>query len=109
MVVARILAVLGVLFVVLSLLAGYVRFQGLDTEHGQRTAGDLIADEQIRNQVAASLVDFAVRKHRCRRRPAGKAAADQKGLAGPAAAGLREFSERPPSGRSSGRACRKSG
>lgn len=38
----------------LSLLAGYVRFQGLDTITVQQTAGDLIADDEIRDQVAAS-------------------------------------------------------
>ena len=32
MVPARILAVLGVIFALVSLLAGYVRFQGLDTD-----------------------------------------------------------------------------
>ena len=57
MVAARILAVLGVIFALVSLLAGYVRFQGLDTDTVTGTAGELIADEQIRNQVAASLVD----------------------------------------------------
>ena len=54
---ARILAVLGVILALLSLIAGYIRFQGLDTETVKGTAGDLIADDEIRDQVAASLVD----------------------------------------------------
>jgi len=94
MVVARILAVLGVLFVVLSLLAGYVRFQGLDTDTVKGTAGDLIADEQIRDQVAASLVDSLYANIDVEAALQEKLPPDQKGLAGPAAAGLREFSER---------------
>jgi hypothetical protein len=94
MVVARILAVLGVLFAVLSLLAGYVRFQGLDTDTVKGTAGDLIADEEIRNQVAASLVDSLYANIDVEAALQEKLPPDQKGLAGPAAAGLREFSER---------------
>ena len=57
MTVARILAGLGVLVTLLSLLAGYIRFQGLDTETVKGTAEELIADDEVRDQVAASLVD----------------------------------------------------
>ena len=57
MLTARILVVLGALFVIASLLAGYVRFQGLDTDTVETTAGDLIADPEIRDQVAATLVE----------------------------------------------------
>jgi hypothetical protein len=56
-IVARILVVIGAVFVILSLLAGYVRFQALDTDTVEATAGDLIADPQIRDQIAATLVD----------------------------------------------------
>jgi hypothetical protein len=56
-IVARILVVIGAIFVILSLLAGYVRFQALDTDTVEATAGDLIADPQIRDQIAATLVD----------------------------------------------------
>jgi hypothetical protein len=57
MLLARVLVVLGAIFVILSLIAGYVRFQGLDTANVQSAAGKLIADPAIRNQVAATLVD----------------------------------------------------
>jgi hypothetical protein len=94
MVAARILAVLGVIFALVSLLAGYVRFQGLDTATVTGTAGDLIADEQIRNQVAASLVDQLYANIDVAAALEQKLPSDQKGLAGPVAAGLREFSDR---------------
>ena len=57
MLLARILVVLGALLAIVSLLAAYVRFQALDTDTVEETAGELIADPEIRNQVAASLVD----------------------------------------------------
>ena len=91
---ARILAVLGVILALVSLLAGYVRFQGLDTDTVSGTAGDLIADKEIRDQVAASLVDQLYANVDVAAVLEQKLPADQKGLAGPAAAGLREFSER---------------
>ena len=91
---ARILAGLGVILAVLSLLAGYVRFQGLDTDTVTETAGDLIADDEIRDQVAASLVDSLYANIDVAAALEQRLPPDQKGLAGPAAAGLREFSER---------------
>jgi hypothetical protein len=94
MLAARILAVLGVLFTVLSLLAGYIRFQGLDTDTVSETAGDLIEDKEVRDQVAASLVDALYTNIDVTAALEERLPADQKGLAGPAAAGLREFSER---------------
>jgi hypothetical protein len=94
MTVARILVVLGVLLALLSLVAGYVRFQGLDTDTVRGTAEDLIADDEIRDQVAASLVDALYTNIDVTAALEQKLPADQKGLAGPAAAGLREFSER---------------
>jgi hypothetical protein len=92
--VARILAVLGVLFAVLSLLAGYVRFQGLDTDTVAGTAGDLIADDEVRDQVAATLVDSLYANIDVAAALEQKLPPDQKALAGPIAAGLREFSDR---------------
>ena len=92
--VARTLTVLGVLLAVLSLLAGYIRFQGLDTDTVSETAGDLIADDEIRDQVAASLVDSLYANIDVAAALEQRLPPDQKGLAGPAAAGLREFSER---------------
>jgi Short C-terminal domain len=94
MVVARILVVLSILLVVLSLLAGYIRFQALDTDTVEETAGELIADEQIRNEVAAALVDELYTNVDVAAALEQRLPPDQKGLAGPAAAGLRELSDR---------------
>jgi hypothetical protein len=91
---ARTLVVLGVLLAVLSLLAGYVRFQGLDTETVQGTAADLVADDEIRDQVAASLVDELYDGVDVAAELEERLPPEQSGLAGPAAAGLREFSDR---------------
>ena len=91
---ARILAVLGVILALLSLIAGYIRFQGLDTDTVKGTAGDLIADDEIRDQVAASLVDALYTNIDVTAALEQRLPPDQKGLAGPAAAGLREFSDR---------------
>ena len=90
---ARILVVLGVLLVVISLLAGYIRFQGLDTETVQETAGDLIADDEIREQVAASLVESLFANVDVAAELEERLPPNPSGLAGPAAAGLREFSD----------------
>ena len=79
---------------VLGLVAGYVRFQGLDTETVKRTAGELIADEEIRAEVAASLVDELFTRIDVTAVLEQRLPSDQKGLAAPAAAGLREVSER---------------
>jgi hypothetical protein len=91
---ARILVVVGVLFVVLSLLAGYIRFQALDTDTVEGTAADLIADDEIRDQVAASLVDELYANVDVAAALEERLPPEQEGLAGPLAAGLREFSER---------------
>jgi Short C-terminal domain len=91
---ARILAGLGVFLAVLSLLAGYIRFQALDTDTVRGTASDLIADDEIRDQVAASLVDALYANIDVTAALEQKLPPDQKGLAGPAAAALREFSDR---------------
>jgi len=94
MIAARILVVLGVLFVFLSLIAGYIRFQGLDTETVSNTAGQLIQDDQVREQVAASLVDALYANVDVTQELEQRLPPQTKGLAGPAAAGLREFSDR---------------
>jgi hypothetical protein len=91
---ARILVVLGALFAVLSLLAGYIRFQGLDTDTVSETAADLVADDQIREQVSASLTDQLYANVDVAAALAERLPEEQQGLAGPVAAGLRELSER---------------
>jgi hypothetical protein len=86
---ARILVVLGAILAVLSLIAGYVRFQALDTQSVENTAGDLIADPQIRNEVAATLVDQLYANVDVEGVLDQRLPADQKGLAGPIAGAIR--------------------
>jgi hypothetical protein len=56
-VLARTLVALGALIGVLAALAGYIRWQALDTETFRGTASELIADDEVRNQVATRMVD----------------------------------------------------
>jgi hypothetical protein len=89
MLLARILVVLGALLAVASLIAGYVRFQALDTQNVENTAGDLIADPDIRNEVAATLVDQLYSNVDVEGILEQRLPPDQKGLAGPIAGGIR--------------------
>jgi hypothetical protein len=57
LIVARSLVVLGAIVALLAAVAGYVRWQALDTETFKDTAGRLIANDDVRNQVATTLVD----------------------------------------------------
>ena len=88
MLTARILVVLGALFAIVSLLAGYVRFQGLDTATVETTAGDLIADPVIRDQVAATLVEQLFANVDVEAALREELPPAQQGLAGPIAAGV---------------------
>jgi hypothetical protein len=89
MLIARILVVLGALLAIVSLLAGYVRFQGLDTDTVENTAGDLIADPEIRDQIAATLVDQLFGNVDVEAALREQLPADQKGLSAPIASALR--------------------
>lgn len=89
MLLVRILVLLGALLTILSLLAGYVRFQGLDTDTVEATAGDLIEDEDIRNQIAASLVDELFANVDIEAVLREQLPADQKGLSAPIAGAFR--------------------
>jgi hypothetical protein len=89
MLLVRILVVLGALFAVVSLLAGYVRFQALDTDTVENTAGDLIADDAIRDQIAATLVDQLFNNVDVEAALKEQLPTQQKGLAGPIAGAVR--------------------
>jgi hypothetical protein len=54
---ARALVVLGVVLVIVSLLANFVRREALDRETFRDTSQELIANDDIRNQIAATMVD----------------------------------------------------
>jgi hypothetical protein len=57
LVVARVLTVVGILLVVISVLANFVKREALDSSHFRDTSRALIADPAIRDQISATLVD----------------------------------------------------
>ena len=57
MAIAWTLVVLGIVVAVLAVVAGYLRYQALDTPTVKETATKLIEDDEVRNQIAAQLVD----------------------------------------------------
>jgi hypothetical protein len=94
MVLIRVLVVLGALLAVLALLAGYVRYQALDTDTVEQTAGELIADPEIREQIAATMVDQLYANVDVEAALEQRLPPDQKALAGPIAAAVRAGADR---------------
>jgi hypothetical protein len=94
MLLVRILVVLGALFAILSLLAGYIRFQALDTDTVEDTAGDLIADPVIRDQIAATLVEQLFANVDVEAALQERLPPEQQGLAGPIAGAVQIGADR---------------
>ena len=91
---ARILVFLGALFLIASLLAGYIRFQALDTGTVKESATLLIEDKEVRDQMAATLVDQLFTNVDVSAQLEQQLPADQKGLAGVLSAAVRELADR---------------
>jgi hypothetical protein len=85
----RILVILGAFFMLLSLLAGYIRFQGLDTATVEDTAGQLIADPEVRDVIAATLVEEFYANVDVEAVLRERLPPDQRGLAGPISGAIR--------------------
>ena len=94
MVLVRVLVVLGVLLAVASVIAGYVRYQALDTPTVEKTANELIADDEIRNQVAATLVEQLFSNVDVQAVLEQRLSPEQQGLAAPLSAAMRELADR---------------
>jgi hypothetical protein len=94
MLLVRTLVVLGALFVILSLLAAYVRFQALDTEAVGDTAGALIADDEIRELAAGTLVEELFTNVDVEAALRERLPPDQQGLAGPISGAVRVGADR---------------
>jgi len=94
MLLVRILVVVGALLTILSLLAGYVRFQALDTGSVKDTAGELIADPDIRDEAAATLVDQLYANVDVEAALTERLPAEEKGLAAPIAGAIRIGADR---------------
>ena len=90
----RILILLGALFAILSLVAGYIRFQALDTDSVEATAGDMIADPEIRNEISATLVDQFFANVDVEAALEERLPPDQQALAGPLAGVVRLGADR---------------
>ena len=94
MITARILVVFAVLFAVLGLVAGFIRWQALDNETFEATAEQLIADDDVRNQVASTLVDELYANVDVAEGLEERLPEDQQALAPILAGALRELSDR---------------
>jgi hypothetical protein len=93
MTVAWILVVLAFVVTVLALIAGYVRYQALDTPTVRDTAEEMIADPQIREQIAATLVDELYANVDVEARLEAQLPANQKALSGVIAGALRGLAD----------------
>ena len=91
---ARLLVVLFAVLAAVSLLAGYVRYQALDNETFRQTAEELIADDDVRNQIATTLVETLYENVDVAALLEEQLPPDQQRLAGLVAAGVRELSDR---------------
>ncbi len=88
------LVFLGALFLIASLLAGFVRFQALETGSVEETATLLIEDKDIRDQIAATLVEQLFSNVDVADQLEQQLPADQQGLAGALSAAVRELADR---------------
>jgi len=93
MVVAWILVVLALLVTVLAVIAGYVRYQALDTPTVRGTAEEMIADPVIREQIAATLVDELYSNVDVEARLEARLPEQQKALSGVIAGALRGLAD----------------
>jgi hypothetical protein len=91
---ARTLVVLAAILAVPAALAGYVRWQALDSDTFHTTAKQLIADDTVRDQVALTLVDQLYANANVTQALEQRLPEDQKALAGPLAAASRVLADR---------------
>jgi hypothetical protein len=94
MVLAWALVVLGILLAVVSVVAGYIRYQALDTDTVETTASDLIGDPVIRDQVATTLAEQLFANVDVEAALQQRLPPDQQGLAGPLTGAIRELGDR---------------
>ena len=93
-VLAKVLVVLVSILAALSVLAGYIRYQALDNSTVENTAGELIANEAIRTEIAESLTDQLYRNVDVAASLQQRLPPQQQALAAPIAGALRELTER---------------
>jgi hypothetical protein len=91
---ARLLVVLGIVFLVVSLLSNFVKREALDRENFRNTAEELIADDAIRNQVASTMVETLYANVDVSRQLEDRLPNNLKGLSGPIAGVARDAADR---------------
>jgi hypothetical protein len=94
LVAAQVLVVVASIAAAISLLAGYIRYQAFDNSTFDRTAADLISNDALREQIAASMVDELYANVDVQSALAEQLPPDQRKLAAPLAAASREFADR---------------
>jgi hypothetical protein len=92
--IVRGLVVLGAIFAAISALAGYVRWQVFDEDTFEETSAQLIADDAVRDQIAAKMVDSLFSNVDVTAALEERLPAEQQGLAAPLAGAFRELSDR---------------
>jgi hypothetical protein len=90
---ARVLVVLGVLLLAVAIFAGYLRWQAFDDETFNDTSSELIANEAVRDQVAATMVEQLFANVDVEARLEQRLPADQQGLAAPLAGAMRALAD----------------
>jgi hypothetical protein len=93
-VLARALTVLGIVLVVISLLANFVKREALDEEQFRDTSRALIADDAVRDQLAVTLVDQLYANVDVSGTLEERLPDDLQGLAGPIAGAARQGADR---------------
>src|SRR5262245_48880905 len=92
LVLARTLTVVGILVLVISVLANYVKREALDSSHFRETSRMLVADPAIRGQIATTMVDQLYSHVDVQSALADKLPDNLQGIAGPIAGATREAS-----------------
>lgn len=94
MAIAWTLVVLGIIIAVLAVIAGYVRYQALDTPTVEETATAMIRDDDVREEVGFRLVDELFTRVDVQTALRERLPEDQQGLAPVLAGALRELADR---------------
>ena len=85
---ARVLTVLGVIFAIVTIMSGYLRWQAFDNDTFSNTAEELIANPTIRAQVASRLTEELFTRVDVAAEIEARLPEDQKGLALPLASAI---------------------
>jgi hypothetical protein len=91
---AHVLVVLASILAVLSLLAGYLRFQAFDQQTFKQTAAQLIAEPSIQTQLATTMVDELYSSVNVQAALSQRLPPNLQPLAGPIAGALPELTTR---------------